>query len=154
MIGVGLLALAALALAFFALADDDPPVPATTPTPAVAEAAPTAAAPTGEETPVATAAPEAASTGEPADWPEGRRAWSIVLDSSSTRTAAVRRAQRLTAEGLVVGVLDSDEYRSLPENRFIVFSGQYESAREAAQAQQELGSSAPASAYVQRVAPR
>ncbi len=166
MAGVGLLALAALALAFFALADDDPATPpavtptptapAPSPTPAPGEATPAAGAtpapaPT-EATPTPTAAAE--DTGEPASWPAGRDAWTIVMHAASSRDAAVRRAQRLTAEGVVVGVLDSDEFRSLQRNRFVVFSGQYESAREAAQAQRTLGSAAPASAFVRRVTPR
>jgi len=155
MIGVGLVALAALTLGFFALADDDRPAsPAATPAPAVTEAAPTAAGPTGEETPAPTERPDAASTGEPAGWPAGRTAWTIVMDSSATRAAAVRRAQRLTAEGLIVGVLDSSQFRSLPADEWIVFSGQYESSRAANQARQELGSSAPGSAYVSRISPR
>jgi hypothetical protein len=66
----------------------------------------------------------------------------------------VRRAQRLTAEGVVVGVLDSDEFRALEADRHIVFSGQYDSAREAAGAQRALGSAAPANAFVRRITPR
>lgn len=155
MIGVGLLALAALALGFFALADDEPSTtPAQTATPAITEAAPTAAGPTGAETPVPTETPDAASTGEPASWPAGRNAWTIVMDSTTSRAAADRRAQRLTAEGLIVGVLDSNQFRSLPADEWLVFSGQYESSRAAAQARQELGSSAPGDAYVRRVVPR
>lgn len=172
MIGVGLLALAALALAFFALADDDPaPVPAVTPTPTVADPAaspPPAATPApgtgtptpsptpaaGEATPAPTATPTGADTGEPASWPAGRDAWTIVMHATDRRAAAVRRAQRLTAEGVVVGVLDSDDFRGLEADRYIVFSGQYDTAREAAQAQRALGSAAPGSAFVSRVRPR
>ena len=155
MIGVGLLALAALALAFFALADDDPPAtPAQTPTPAATEPAPIAAAPTGAETPAPTGTPDPASTGEPASWPAGRTAWTIVMHATSSRAAAERRAQRLTSEGMVVGVLDSNRFRALPEDEWLVFSGQYDSSRAAAQARQELGSSAPGDAYVRRIVPR
>ena len=169
MAGVGLLALAALALAFFALADDDPasttaptPTPAATvatPVPSEATPTPAAATPTpvtgdATPTPAATETPAAAGTGEPAAWPTGREAWTIVMHATSSRDAAVRRAQRLTAEGVVVGVLDSDEFRGLERGRFIVFSGQYETARKAAQAQRALGSAAPASAFVRRITPR
>ena len=162
MAGVALLALAALALAFFALADDDPaPVPAPTPvattpapvpgepTPAPAGATPTA--PPGEATATPTAAGD---TGEPASWPAGRSAWTIVMHATDSRAAAVRRAQRLTAEGVVVGVLDANDFRGLEGDRFIVFSGQYESARAAQQAQRALGSAAPADAFVRRITPR
>ena len=168
MAGVGLLALAALALAFFALADDDPapapaptpvasapaatPAPAeATPTPATGEAAPTA---TATPTPIATETPAAEGTGEPASWPAGRDAWTIVMHATASRAAAVRRAQRLTAEGVVVGVLDSDDFRALEPDRYIVFSGQFDSAREAARAQRALGSAAPANAFVRRIIPR
>jgi hypothetical protein len=170
MIGVGLLALAALALAFFALADDDPaPAPTPTPTPFLEEpeltpspdgtATPGSGTPTptpaaGAATPAPTAAPAPAGTGSPADWPAGRDAWTIVLHSTASRAAAVRRAQRLTAEGVVVGVLASDDFRDLDPGRHLVFSGQYDSAREAARAQRALGSAAPASAFVRRITPR
>jgi hypothetical protein len=170
MIGVGLLALAALALAFFALADDDPgPTPTATPTPFLEEpeltpspdatvtpgsATPTPTAAAGEATPRATATPAPAGTGAPAAWPAGRDAWTIVLHSASSLPAARQRAQRLTAEGVVVGVLESDDYRGLDPGRYLVFSGQYESARDAAQAQRALGSAAPASAFVRRIRPR
>lgn len=162
MAGVGLLALAALALAFFALADDEPAsTPAPTPTPAAATPppgeptpAPATGTPTPAPTPTATETPAAENTGEPASWPAGRDAWTIVMHSTSRRGAAVRRAQRLTAEGVVVGVLDSDDFRGLDPDRFIVFSGQYDSAREAAQAQRALGSAAPADAFARRITPR
>ena len=170
MAGVGLLALAALALAFFALADDEPattpavaptptaaaPAATPTPTPAPGDATPTPAGgtPTPTATPAPTETPAAEGTGEPASWPAGRDAWTIVMHVAASRDAAVRRAQRLTAEGVVVGVLDSDEFRALERGRFIVFSGQYESAREATRAQRALGSAAPAGAFVRRITPR
>lgn len=169
MVGVGLLALAALALAFFALADDDPtstpvvaPTPApATPTPAPGEPTPATGTPTpspepseATPTPAGTETPAPGATGEPASWPAGRDAWTIVMHATVNRDAAVRRAQRLTAEGVVVGVLDSDEFRALERDRYIVFSGQYDSAREATQAQRALGSAAPANAFVRRITPR
>ena len=171
MAGVALLALAALALAFFALADDEPATtPATaptptpvatptvpadaTPTPAVGTPTPTPAPGEARARPAPTETPAPAGTGEPAAWPAGRDAWTIVMDAAASRGAAVRSAQRLTAEGVVVGVLDSDEFRALEPDRFLVFSGQYESAREATRAQRELGSAAPAGAFVRRITPR
>ena len=168
MIGVGLLALAALALAFFALADDDPGAPgvAATPTPVVTQPpAPTptvggepspsgGATPAADATPAGQGTPAPAGTGDPAQWPEGRTAWTIVMDMTTSRDAAVRRAQQLTAEGVVVGVLYTDEFRGFESEAYVVFSGQYQTAREAAQAQRELGSAAAAGAYVRRIRPR
>lgn len=148
MLGVLLLALAALILAFFALADDDPPTtPAAspTPTPALVDPMPT---PAGGETP--NPSPDAQA---PARWPEGETAWTIVLDSSTSEEAAARRAERLQAEGITAGVLRSDEFRSLGRGTWLVFSGQYESSRAAARAQREL-TGAPPSAYVRRITPR
>jgi septal ring-binding cell division protein DamX len=140
-IGV-LLALAAIAIviALVELAGDAEQVreAAATPTPAVTPAAPTTTP--APETGEATAPPEqpspTAAPGEPeagraggtpplAEWPEGQTAWTLVLNSSGTREDAERLAAELSAKGVPVGVLDSDDFRSLGQDSFVVFSGQY-----------------------------
>lgn len=146
----GLLAVAliALVLALVELAGDAEQV---TPQ-AAATPAPTAAvtpAPTPESTtipPAATAAPTIAG------WPAGTTAWTIVLESSATREAADARAQELAGQGVSVGVLDSNDFSSLEPDRFVVFSGQYDSRRAAEQARQDL-SGQVAGAYTRRVVP-
>jgi hypothetical protein len=149
MLGVLMLALAALALAFFALADDDPaPEPATGGAPAPGAPAP-GPIPPAEESP----APAPPRDEEIASWPEGVSAWTVVLDSSTSPTAARRRAERLADDGLAVGILRSDDFSSLEGGSWLVFSGRYESSREAASALRELPS-APAAAHVERITPQ
>ena len=57
-----------------------------------------------------------------------------MLEASGTREAAEARANELAQQGIPVGILDSNQYPSLEPNKFIVFSGQYDSERAANQA--------------------
>lgn len=86
-------------------------------------------------------------------WPFGRSAFTVVLLSSPTRAAANRRARQLAGGGTDVGVLDSDDFRSLNGGYFVVFSGQYDSRDAAEDALAGLSADAPGS-YVRRVTPR
>ena len=87
-------------------------------------------------TPATTPAPGA--TPAPADlaeWPEGRTAWTVVLNSSGTREDAERLATELVSKGVPgVGVLDSNDFESLGPDSFVVFSGQHESRQLAEEA--------------------
>jgi SPOR domain len=148
-----LLAIAALALvlALVELAGDAEQVaqqPAATPTP-VATPAPTVA-------PEATIPPATDdgtdTTPEIADWPAGKDAWTVVLESSATESAAEARANELAQQGIPVGLLDSDDYSSLEPGRFVVFSGQYDSQRAADQALEDLSGQVQG-AYVRHVTP-
>lgn len=125
------LALVALVLALVELAGDaeqvgqtpqaTPPV-ATTPTPAATT------------TVVPTATPDSGGATAPsgvAEWPAGKTGYTVVLESSSTRSAAETRAKELAAQGISTGVLDSSGYASLTPDRFVVFSGQYETRADA-----------------------
>jgi SPOR domain len=118
------LALLAVVLALVELADPAEQVTEVAQTPA-----PTAAPPA----PAATPAP--ATPAELAEWPEGRTAWTVVLNSSGTREDAERLATELVGKGVPdVGVLDSDDFESLGPDSFVVFSGQHESSRLAEEA--------------------
>jgi hypothetical protein len=68
-------------------------------------------------------------------WPPGQNGWTIVLASvpqSAGRAAATREAQKAIDAGLSeVGVLNSSEYSSLHSGYFVVFSGVYNSEKEA-----------------------
>ena len=94
------------------------PAPQTTPPPEEGGAAPT---------PSATPAPEsAAPTANLATWPQGKTAWTIVLNSSGTRDDAERLASELATKGVpAVGVIDSNDFESLGPDSFVVFSGTY-----------------------------
>ena len=148
-------ALAALLLALVELAGDAEQVaeqPAATPTPpAVATPAPTTTPPDSTTIPPATD-DGSTTTPEIADWPEGKDAWTVVLESSATRAAAEARANELAQQGVPVGILDSDDYGSLEPGRFVVFSGQYDSQRAADQALADL-SGQVTGAYVRHVQP-
>ena len=153
--GLLLIALIALVLALVELAGDPEQVaqqPAATATPSVAPT--TTAVPTPGVTtiPPATDDGGANATPEIADWPAGKDAWTVVLESSSTREAAEARANELAQQGIPVGILDSDEYGSLEPGKFVVFSGQYDSQRAADQALQDLSGQVEG-AYVRRVSP-
>ena len=140
-------AVIALVLALVELAGDAEQVaeqPAATPAPA----APVAPAPTAE----ATTVPPASTTPAIAEWPTGTTAWTIVLESSATREAADARAEELAGQGVSVGVLDSNDFSSLEPDRFVVFSGQYDSQRAADQARESLEGQVEGS-YVRRVVP-
>jgi hypothetical protein len=152
--GLLLVALIALVLALVELAGDAEQVsqqpPAATP-------APTAAAPavTPTVTPESTTIPPATSdsgTPEIAEWPEGKQAWTVVLEAAGTRAAAEARANELAGQGIPVGILNSDDYGSLEPGRFVVFSGQYDSQRAADQALGDLSGQVEG-AYVREVAP-
>jgi septal ring-binding cell division protein DamX len=140
------IALIALVLALVELAGDPEQV-----TPAAATPAPTPAAPA--PTPESTTVPPAATaTPTISEWPAGTTAWTIVLESSATREAADARAEELAGQGIAVGVLDSNDFTSLEPDRFVVFSGQYDSRRAADQARRDL-SGQVAGAYTRRVVP-
>jgi SPOR domain len=150
------IAAAALILALVELAGDPEQVaeqPAATPTPpaAATPAAPTATPPS-TTIPPATDDGSAGTTPEIADWPEGKDAWTVVLEASETRSAAETRANELAQQGIPVGILESDDYPTLEPGRFVVFSGQYDSERAAEQGLQDL-SAQVTGAYVRHVSP-
>jgi hypothetical protein len=154
---VGLLVIAVIAvlLALVELAGDAETVgPQTaTPTPTATPAQPNATA-----TPESTTIPPATSDGGPgttpeiADWPAGKDAWTVVLESASTQEAATQRANELGAQGVPVGLLNSDDYSSLEPGKWVVFSGQFDSRRAATQALTDL-SGQVTGGYVRHVAP-
>jgi SPOR domain len=151
-----LLAVAALALilALVELAGDAEQVSqqAPTPTPAPTLTPAPTTAPESTTIPPATDDSTGSTAPEIADWPAGKEAWTVVLESSATRAAAETRASELAQQGVPVGILDSNDYPSLQADRFVVFSGQYDTRRAADQAREGL-SGQVAGAYVVHVSP-
>lgn len=88
--------------------------------PAATETAPaeTETAPTTEE------APPAPRADAVPGWPDGLTAHTVVLVSSSDRTAALAVAKEARASGLEAGMIRSDLY-DLGSGLWIVFSGQF-----------------------------
>jgi SPOR domain len=151
--GLLVIALVALVLALVELAGDPEQVaeqPAATATPVPT----TTTVPTPEATtiPPATDDGSTGTTPEIADWPAGKDAWTVVLEAAGTREAAEARATELAQQGIPVGILDSNDYPSLEPNKFVVFSGQYDTERAADQALQGLQSQVEG-AYVRHVSP-
>jgi hypothetical protein len=103
-------------------------------------ATPTPTAPPAVATPTPTPSVAATPTPSPgsvalATWPEGRTAWTVVLNSSGTRADAQRLATELGGKGIPgIGILDSDDFESLGPDSFVIFSGQYSSRVQAEEA--------------------
>jgi hypothetical protein len=156
---LGLLAVAALALvlALVELAGDAEQVneqpagttPTATPPPAASTPTPT---PTFDSTTIPPATADESTTPEIADWPDGKDAWTVVLETAQTRGAAEARAKELAGQGVPIGILDSDNYSSLQANTFVVFSGQYDTRRAATQALQDV-SGQVTGGYVRHIIP-
>jgi SPOR domain len=151
-------AAAALILALVELAGDAEQVTVTQ-QPAGQTPTPTAAAPTATSTATPVTIPPATdnggtgSTPEIADWPDGKDAWTVVLESSSTQAAAESRANELAGQGVPVGILDSNGYTSIQQGKFVVFSGQYDTKRAADQALQDV-SGQVTGGYVRHIIPK
>ena len=132
------------------------PVPTVTPAPGEDGQDPNALPPASgtDEDPDATpGAGDPGGTGSVGSWPEGEDAFTVVLLSSPSRSTARKRAQELASGGTEVGLLDSDDYKSLRGGYWVVFSGQYDSRDAAESAAEGLESEAPG-AYVRKVTPR
>jgi septal ring-binding cell division protein DamX len=95
----------------------------------------------------------ATDAGAVGSWPAGETAFTVVLLSSPTKANADKRATALASSGADVGVLKSDDFKSLRGGYYVVFSGQYDSRDEAQRAAESLVADAPG-AYVRRVVPR
>jgi predicted nucleic acid-binding Zn ribbon protein len=131
---------------------DQPPAGTTvTPTP-TQPAAGGAIAPGATPSATPSVSPGATPTGTSTfpDWPAGRSAWTIVLKSAASKSAAESAARNLQSAGDTVGILHSDDHSSLKPGFWVVFSGQYDSQKAAENGMSSLPSK-PADAYVRRV---
>jgi hypothetical protein len=114
---------------------------------------------TGQATPTPTPSPGSntdtgtGSTGTIASWPSGKTAWTVILESATSKTAADAKANELSSDGTSVGVLQSDDFSSLNEGYWVVFSGTYDSKSAADSALSGLKAKVP-EAYVRHVVPR
>ena len=82
------------------------------------------------------------------DWPSGEEGFTVelaTLSKDGTDPSVVESTKTdLTAQGATdVGVLDSDEFGSLPAGNYVFYSGQYASKSEAQTALSSLSSSFP-----------
>ena len=88
------------------------------------------------------------STTVSTDWPEGQEGYTIelaTLPKEGTDSTTVETSKtELTSQGAPeVGVLDSDQYGSLPPGNYVLYSGVYTSKPEAETALKSLSASFP-----------
>ena len=107
--------------------------------------------PTPTPSPGATTTP--GSSGTIASWPSGKTAWTVILESATSKSAADAKANELSSGGTSVGVLHSDDFSSLNKGYWVVFSGTYDSKSAADSALDGLKAKVP-QAYVRHVVPR
>jgi hypothetical protein len=87
------------------------------------------------------------------EWPAGKTAWTVILKSATSKSAADQKAQELANGGTSVGVLHSDDFSSLNKGYWVVFSGQYDSKSAAQSALSGLQAKV-SQAYVRHVVPK
>lgn len=128
------------------------PVPTNQPT---ITTGPLPAAPGSAKGKVPATTTPAANPNALAVWPAGKSGYTLILESlpvSGGRAAAVARARKAKANGLQsVGVITSSQYSSLHPGYFVVFSGIYGSAVQAAAAVSAAHSRGFPDAYQTRV---
>jgi hypothetical protein len=103
--------------------------------------------------PATTGSPAAAEAAFASDWPAGKTGYTIqlqTLPSATTTISAVEAAKSAaTAKGATsVGALKSEEFTSLPAGSYIVYSGVYSKQGEASKAQKGLKKSFPSASVI------
>jgi hypothetical protein len=106
--------------------------------------------PTPTPSPGATTTP--GNSGTIASWPSGKTAWTVILESATSKSAADAKANEFSSDGTSVGVLHSDDFSSLNKGYWVVFSGTYDSKSAAEGALDGLKAKVP-EAYVRHVVP-
>lgn len=96
---------------------------------------------------VAAAAPPTAATGTTevsitSDWVDGSGEWTVIvneLPKEGAQQAQIDQAKSaLSAKGLDAGVFDSDEVGGPTSGQYVIFSGQYESKKDATAALKDV----------------
>lgn len=106
--------------------------------------------PTGLESVSPSPSPSGGGEGD-GKWPEGRTAFTVILFSETSGSAAKAKANSIS--GLPrVGILRSDDFSSLAAGYFVVFSGVYDTNEAAQDAADAARSQAPG-AYAKEVVP-
>jgi hypothetical protein len=90
----------------------------------------------------------------PTSWPTGKSAYTVVLASASTRSAAESKARQATGRGISAGVLNSSNYSSLRPGYWVTFAGQFSSASAASSAAKRYASQGFPSSYGRFVKPK
>lgn len=81
----------------------------------------------------ATTAPtaEASTTLSVKDWPAGKKAWTVVLLSTTSRTQAKALARKARAKGVPAGTLFTSRYQGMSNGLRMVWAGRFGTEDEA-----------------------
>jgi septal ring-binding cell division protein DamX len=85
-------------------------------------------------------------------WPKELAGWTVVLVSNEDEESANTFARSANKGDVKAGVIRSNDFKSLPEDFFLVFAGQYETQAQAEKAADDLGKQYEG-AFPQRVKP-
>ena len=99
------------------------------------------------------APPAPAKPSGPTTWPEGKKAYTVVLLTTKDKGTAEDTAKKATAAGHPAGVLKSDGFKRFEPGLYVVFSGQFGDVDTASSQAQQLGAQNPG-AYARFVEPR
>jgi predicted nucleic acid-binding Zn ribbon protein len=118
---------------------------------------PTAAAPTPApaQPPPATPAPAPAPSqpSGPAEWPKGKKAYTVVLLTTKSKRTADETVQKASAAGLSAGVLKSDDFKRFEPGLYVVFTGQFDTIDAATDKAKQASDKNPG-AYARFVEPK
>ena len=131
-----------------------PPPASTTPAPPTTPEIPPASGGTQPETPNTEPEDTAPDSTGPAEWPEGKTAYTVVLVSATSRNAADAKAEQAIKRGIDAGVLRSDDFSSLRPGYWVVFAGQYDSSEEATRAADRFAEQGFGGGYPRQVKPK
>jgi hypothetical protein len=73
-------------------------------------------------------------------WPEGKKAWTVVLLSTTSKDEANDLALKARKDGVPAGILQSDDYKSLSSGLWMVWAGHFSDENGAYAAAEEYGS--------------
>jgi hypothetical protein len=69
------------------------------------------------------------------EWPKGRQGYTVIVYKFNTKSDAVAKAREVAARKLPVGVLKSDDFKSLDPGSWLVYIGRFDTAQQAQKAQ-------------------
>ena len=115
--------------------------------------APTSAAPTPAPAQPPAPGDAPAQAGEPATWPEGEEAYTVVLLTTKSKETAEATARKAAQGGAEAGVLKSDDFKRFEPGLYVVFTGQFDSIESASDQAQELSGDNPG-AFARYVEPK
>jgi septal ring-binding cell division protein DamX len=137
--------------------------PTTTPAPTTSAIPTTSPSPSVSPIPTETASPGATTTPFPSPttappttgssfpgWTGADGDYTIIIESSKTRSGAEKVAQDAQDSGETVGILNSDDYSSLNGGYYVVFTGTYATKKAAEDALGSVRDNHP-DAYVRQI---